>query len=38
LPEDVDKDKISANYESGILKVNIPKNKEAKIVKQIKIS
>ncbi|MEJ5266576.1 MAG: Hsp20/alpha crystallin family protein [Bacteroidales bacterium] len=38
LPEDVDKDKISANYESGILKVSIPKNKEAKIVKQIKIS
>jgi HSP20 family protein len=37
LPENVDKDKIGANYENGILKVVIPKDKEAKIVRQIKI-
>lgn len=37
LPENVDKDKIGANYENGILKVLIPKDKEAKIVRQIKI-
>jgi HSP20 family protein len=37
LPENVDKDKIGANYDNGILKVVIPKDKEAKIVRQIKI-
>jgi HSP20 family protein len=37
LPKNVDKEKIAANYENGILKVVIPKDKEAKIVRQIKI-
>lgn len=38
LPDNVDKDKIAANYENGILKVVIPKDKEAKLSRQIKIS
>ncbi len=38
LPENVDKEKIEASYENGILKVMIPKDNEAKILKQIKIS
>ena len=37
LPENVDKDNILANYENGILKVVIPKDKEAKTLRQIKI-
>lgn len=37
LPDNVDKEKISADYQNGILKVVIPKDKEAKIVKKIKI-
>lgn len=37
LPDNTDKEKIAANYENGILKVVIPKDKEAKIVRQIKI-
>lgn len=37
LPENVDREKISANYENGVLKVMIPKDKEEKIVKQITI-
>lgn len=37
LPENVDKEKISADYQNGILKLMIPKDKEAKIVKKIKI-
>ncbi|MDD3688032.1 MAG: Hsp20/alpha crystallin family protein [Bacteroidales bacterium] len=37
LPENIDKEKIAANYDNGILKVVIPKDKEAKIVRQIKI-
>jgi HSP20 family protein len=38
LPDSVDKDKIDASYENGILKVVIPKDKEAKVMRQIKIS
>jgi HSP20 family protein len=38
LPENVNKDEILANYENGILKVMIPKDKEAKISRQVKIS
>ncbi|MDR2010990.1 MAG: Hsp20/alpha crystallin family protein [Bacteroidales bacterium] len=38
LPENVDKEKISANYENGILKVIIPKDEKKKISKQIQIS
>ncbi|HOZ31054.1 MAG TPA: Hsp20/alpha crystallin family protein [Bacteroidales bacterium] len=37
LPENVDKEKISADYLNGILMLVIPKDKEAKIVKKIKI-
>lgn len=38
LPDNVDKDKIVANYDQGVLKVLIPKDKEAKLSRQIKIS
>lgn len=38
LPDNADKEKIEASYENGILKVMIPKDKEAKILKQIKVS
>lgn len=38
LPDDVDKDSISANYENGILKIMLPKDKRVKELKQIKIS
>jgi HSP20 family protein len=31
-------DEISANYEDGILKVNLPKNVEAKLSREIKIA
>lgn len=39
LPENVDKEKISASYKDGILSVELPKNEEekAKLTKQIKI-
>lgn len=40
LPNTVDSDKISANYENGLLKIQVPKREEskAKPPKQIKIS
>jgi HSP20 family protein len=40
LPENVNKDKIDANYKDGILTVELPKEEEekAKISRQIKIS
>jgi len=39
LPENVDQNKISANYNHGVLQVSIPqKEVEAKKVKQIEIS
>lgn len=41
LPEQVDKDKIEASYEDGILKLRIPKKEEAKqqdSVKQIAVN
>lgn len=37
LPEDVKSDDISAKYENGILKINIPKAKEVKVSRQVKI-
>lgn len=37
LPENVNGDKISASYENGVLKINIPKEKEIKLSKQIKV-
>jgi len=39
LPENVNKDKITASYKDGILSVELPKNEEdkAKLTKQIKI-
>jgi HSP20 family protein len=40
LPKSIDLEKISADYESGILKVKLPKKEEAKleVKKEIKIS
>jgi HSP20 family protein len=40
LPENVNKDKIEANYKDGILTVELPKEEEekAKISRQVKIS
>lgn len=38
LPDNVIKEKITASYNDGILKVMIPKNVEVKLVHQIKIS
>jgi HSP20 family protein len=37
LPEDINKENISANYENGILKVVIPKEEKERISKQIQI-
>ncbi|MBP8994237.1 MAG: Hsp20/alpha crystallin family protein [Bacteroidales bacterium] len=37
LPENIDKDKINAGYENGILKITIPKDEQAKVLKQIKV-
>jgi HSP20 family protein len=37
LPDNIDKEKISANYENGILKVLIPKDKELKASRQVSI-
>ncbi len=37
LPENANSDKIEANYENGILKINVPKEKEVKLSRQIKI-
>jgi HSP20 family protein len=40
LPKSIDLDKISADYESGILKVKLPKKEEARldVKKEIRIS
>jgi HSP20 family protein len=40
IPENVNKDKIEANYKDGILNVNLPKQEEekSKITRQINIS
>lgn len=37
LPQTVDTDKVSANYDKGVLKITLPKKAEAK-PKQIKVS
>jgi HSP20 family protein len=37
LPQTVDTDNVSANYEKGVLKINLPKKAEAK-PKQIKVN
>ncbi len=37
LPQTVDSDQVSANYEKGVLKISLPKKAEAK-PKQIKVS
>jgi len=38
ISENILVDEISANYEDGILKVNLPKNVEAKLSREIKIA
>lgn len=39
LPKTIDADKISAEYDKGILKINLPKKEEAqRITKEIKIA
>ncbi len=38
LPDNVNKEKISANYDQGILTLLIPKTKETKLIHQVKIS
>jgi len=37
LPQTVDSEKVSANYEKGVLKIALPKKAEAK-PKQIKVN
>jgi HSP20 family protein len=37
LPQTVDTDKVSANYDKGVLKIDLPKKAEAK-PKQIKVN
>lgn len=37
LPKDVDRENIKASYENGVLKVTIPKDKEAVVSKLIEI-
>jgi HSP20 family protein len=37
LPENVNIEKISAAYDNGIMRLNIPKDKEVKLSRQIKI-
>lgn len=37
LPDNINKDKIEAKYEDGILKLSIPKKEKEKIVNTIKI-
>jgi HSP20 family protein len=38
ISENILVDEISANYEDGILKVNLPKNVDAKLSREIKIA
>jgi len=38
LPKNVDKERIEAKYKNGILTLEIPKDEEIKLSKQIKIS
>ena len=38
ISENILVDDISANYEGGVLKVNLPKNVEAKLSREIKIA
>lgn len=38
LPKTVDSEKISADYEHGILKVKLPKKEEVKLTRQIAIA
>ena len=37
LPQTVDSEKVSANYDKGVLKISLPKKAEAK-PKQIKVN
>ncbi|MCK9256015.1 MAG: Hsp20/alpha crystallin family protein [Bacteroidales bacterium] len=37
LPENINKEKINAGYENGILTITIPKDEQAKVLKQIKV-
>ncbi len=38
LPENIDTNKIKADYKDGILKITLPKSKEARLSREIKIS
>ncbi len=38
LPENVDAEKIKADYKNGILTLTLPKKEEAKVTREIKIS
>jgi len=38
MPDDVNIDKIKAEYNNGLLELNLPKNKQAKNIKKISIS
>ena len=38
IPDDVNIDKIKAEYNNGLLELNLPKNKQAKNIKKISIS
>ena len=38
IPENIDTNKIKADYKDGILKITLPKSKEARLSREIKIS
>ncbi|MFW5803694.1 MAG: Hsp20/alpha crystallin family protein [bacterium] len=38
LPDNTNKDKIEAHHKDGVLNINIPKEEQKKLTKQIKIS
>jgi HSP20 family protein len=38
IPDNIDTNKIKADYKDGILKITLPKSKEARLSREIKIS